>query len=61
MNDQFVTMKPYWLGNLDLKYKIKQNAEAFLNVANLLNKNYERIKGYGEEKISFYGGVNYKF
>jgi outer membrane cobalamin receptor len=54
-------MKPYWLGNLDLKYKIKQNAEAFLNVANLLNKNYERIKGYGEEKISFYGGVNYKF
>lgn len=59
--DEFVILKPYILGNIYINYKLSSNTIIFLNVKNILNKDYETIKGYQEEKLSFYGGLKIKF
>ena len=39
---------------------IADNKTIFLRIDNILNKDYERIKGYQEERIAFYGGLKIK-
>jgi vitamin B12 transporter len=61
MTDAFVQLKPYFLANLAFNYNLTANKTFFLKIDNILNKNYERIKGYQEEKVAFYGGLKMKF
>jgi len=61
VNDLFVKMKPYFLGNLSLEYLVKEDTSVYLNIHNIFNRDYEQIKGFQEEKLSFYGGVKMKF
>jgi vitamin B12 transporter len=60
-SDEFVTMKSYILGNLSFSYLLKNDIYLFANINNILDKDYERIKGYQEERTSFYAGVRCKF
>jgi outer membrane cobalamin receptor len=50
-------MKPYWLFNSHLEYKIKENLLARFHIENILNTKYEEIDGFGSPglytKLSF--------
>ncbi|MFH1771459.1 MAG: TonB-dependent receptor [Candidatus Omnitrophota bacterium] len=59
--DSFVPMKPYTLVNLNCNYRLNDKSTLFIKVNNLLNKDYERIKGYQEEKLSLYTGFKCEF
>ncbi len=61
MFDEFVTMKAYLLGNLSFDYAVDEHTSLFLKVHNIFNKDYERIKGYQEEKLSLYAGARLRF
>ena len=60
ITDEFVKLKPYCLANLSFNYSLADNKTIFLRIDNILNKDYERIKGYQEEKIAFYSGLKIK-
>ncbi|MCX7661165.1 MAG: TonB-dependent receptor, partial [Candidatus Omnitrophica bacterium] len=59
--DEFAIMKPYILSNIIVHYNLWENISLFMNINNILNKDYEKIKGYQEEKRSIYGGIKIKF
>jgi len=61
MTDAFVKMKPYFLANFVLDYSLTKNKTVFLKINNLLDKDYEQIKGYQQERLAFYGGLKAKF
>ncbi|MBN2483309.1 MAG: TonB-dependent receptor [Candidatus Omnitrophica bacterium] len=61
MFDEFVTMKSYLLGNLSFEYAVGEHNVVFFKINNLFDKDYERIKGYQQERISFYGGMKLNF
>ena len=61
MTDAFVKMKPYFLANLVLNYNLTANKTFFIKINNLLDKDYEQIKGYQQERLAFYGGLKAKF
>ena len=61
MTDKFVSMKAYLLGNFSLEYQMSDNSILFFKINNIFDKDYERIKGFQEERLSFYGGIKHKF
>jgi vitamin B12 transporter len=56
-----VTLPEYTLINVSLGYDLFKYAQFFLRFDNLLNKQYELIKGYGSPGFSLYGGVKLDF
>ena len=56
-----VTLPEYTLLNAVFSYDLTLNAQAFLRLDNILNEEYEMIKGYGAPGFSVYGGVNLIF
>jgi len=56
-----VTLPEYTLINASLGYDLFKYAQFFLRFDNLLNKQYELIKGYGSPGFSVYGGVKLDF
>ncbi len=59
--DEFVEMKPYLEGSIYVGYNLFKEAFIFLEVHNLWDKDYERIKGFQEQARSFYGGFRLRF
>jgi len=49
------------LANFVLDYSLTKNKTVFLKINNLLDKDYEQIKGYQQERLAFYGGLKAKF
>ncbi|MCL2761566.1 MAG: TonB-dependent receptor, partial [Desulfuromonadales bacterium] len=47
----------YSLINLNASYELHKNIAIYIRIANLLNKSYSEIAGYGTPGISVYGGV----
>lgn len=56
-----ITMPSYTLLDAALSYDIIPNAEIFLRLDNILDEDYELIKGYGTPGFSAYGGVKVLF
>lgn len=56
-----VTLSEYTLLNAVFSYDLTLNAQAFLRLDNILNEEYEMIKGYGAPGFSVYGGINLIF
>ncbi len=56
-----VTLSEYTLLNSVLSYDMTPHAQAFLRLDNILNEEYELIKGYGVPGFSVYGGINLFF
>ena len=56
-----VTLSAYTLLNAVFSYNLTHNAQAFLRLDNILNEEYEMIKGYGAPGFSAYGGINLLF
>jgi vitamin B12 transporter len=51
-----VHMAPYTLINAALSYDILPSIQLYLRMDNILDQQYERIKGYGTPGFSMYGG-----
>ncbi len=51
----------YVLANLALSYQLTEQLEIFGRIHNLLNENYEVIRGYNSYDRSYYVGLNYTF
>ncbi|MCD8350720.1 MAG: TonB-dependent receptor [Planctomycetaceae bacterium] len=43
------------------KWKLNDNFEIFGRVENLFNKKYSQIRGFGTERLSFFGGITASF
>lgn len=56
-----VTLSEYTLLNAVFSYDLTLNAQAFLRLDNILNEEYEMIKGYGVPGFSVYGGIDLFF
>jgi len=56
-----VKLDPYTLVNLAASYDISKNFQLFGRVENLLDKEYEEVKGYGTPGLSFFGGMKLNF
>jgi vitamin B12 transporter len=52
-----VVLNNYTLVNLALSYKLSKHCTVFGRLMNLLDSNYENVKGYGAPRISAYGGI----
>ncbi|MDO8137372.1 MAG: TonB-dependent receptor [Candidatus Brocadiales bacterium] len=51
----------YFLVNVKLKQKVTKFMEAFANVENLTNKNYELEKSFPMPETNFYGGLTFSW
>ncbi len=60
-NENKIKLKPHFLANLSLIYKLNKNLNFFLRFENLFNEKYEDIYGYQSPKFSTYMGLKYKF
>ena len=56
-----VTLSEHTLLNAVFSYDLTLNAQAFLRLDNILNEEYEMIKGYGAPGFSAYVGINLIF
>lgn len=56
-----IRMPSYTLINGAVSYDLIQNAQVFLRLDNILDDEYEMIKGYGTPGFSAYGGVKILF
>jgi vitamin B12 transporter len=56
-----VSLNQYTLVNLSASYDISKNFQLFGRVENLLDKEYEEVKGYGTPGLSFFGGIRLNF
>lgn len=56
-----VNLDGYTLVNLAASYELTKNFQIFGRVENLLDKEYEEVKGYGTPGISFFGGIKLSF
>jgi len=56
-----VTISSYTLINAVTSYDILQNAQVFLRLDNVLDEEYEVIKGFGTPGLSVYGGFKIYF
>jgi vitamin B12 transporter len=56
-----VKLDGYTLVNLAASYDLTKNFQIFGRVENLLDKEYEEVKGYGTPGISFFGGIKLSF
>jgi outer membrane cobalamin receptor len=55
------TIKPYWLFNSHLEYKIKENILARFHIENILNTKYEEIDGFGSPGLYTKLSLRYSF
>lgn len=56
-----VELGGYLLANLAASYDITSRLQLYARVENLLNRQYEEVKGYGAPGIGGYGGVKVSF
>ena len=56
-----VKLDRYTLVNLAASYDITKNVQLFGRVENLLDKEYEEVKGFGTLGLSFFGGIKLNF
>ena len=56
-----IVMKGYNLVNVVFSYDWHPSVQPFLRLDNLLNEEYEVIKGYGTPGFSIYGGIQLHF
>jgi len=56
-----VKLDQYTLVNLAASYDISKNFQLFGRVENLLDKDYEEVKGYGTPGLSIFGGIKLSF
>jgi len=56
-----VILDQYTLVNLAASYDISKNFQLFGRVENLLDKDYEEVKGYGTPGLSIFGGMKLSF
>lgn len=56
-----VSMPSYTLVNAVISYDLSDNHNIFLHLQNILNQEYEIIKGYGTPGFSAYGGFRIRF
>ena len=58
---RMVKLDQYTLVNLAVSYDITKNFQLFGRVENLLDKEYEEVKGFGTPGLSFFGGMKLSF
>lgn len=56
-----IKLKSYLLANMNLNYQVNENLEFSLRLENVLNRDYELVKGYQTPKFSWYAGTKIKF
>jgi len=56
-----VALADYTLLNSSVSYNLKRNAQIFFRLDNILNEEYETIKGYGTPGLSAFGGIKLDF
>ncbi|NOR13757.1 MAG: TonB-dependent receptor, partial [Candidatus Aminicenantes bacterium] len=56
-----VTLESYTLLNAAGFYDLFESLQLFLRLDNILNADYETIKGYGTAGFSIYGGIKANF
>lgn len=56
-----VKLDNYFLLNAKVAYQLADNMEVYVRGENLLNQDYQVIKGFGTPDISAYGGLTVKF
>ncbi|MBL7130812.1 MAG: TonB-dependent receptor [Candidatus Omnitrophica bacterium] len=54
-------LESYILADMAFNYAVNDKLDAFLRLENILNKDYEHIKGYQTPKFSWYLGANLTF
>lgn len=54
-------LKPYIMSNLALNYTVNEKWNMFLRLENVLDKDYELVKGYQTPKFSAYLGTKIRF
>jgi vitamin B12 transporter len=54
-------LKEYTVANAALNYELTKNFTMFADLQNILNKEYEEVRGNGEPGFAAYGGVRAKF
>ncbi|MBA7667413.1 Vitamin B12 transporter BtuB [subsurface metagenome] len=54
-----LTLPGYSLLNAAVSFNFTSSFQIFCRLDNILNKEYEMIKGYGTPGFSVYGGVNF--
>ena len=61
MASERVTLNSYILLNAALGYDIFSNLDVFIRMNNLLDQQYEVVKGYGTPGLSIYGGLQFNY
>jgi vitamin B12 transporter len=61
MTSTRVHMSPFTLFNAAASYEILPNIQLFLRLDNILDKQYEIVKGYGTPGLSAFGGIQAQF
>ncbi|OGV61907.1 MAG: hypothetical protein A2283_18475 [Lentisphaerae bacterium RIFOXYA12_FULL_48_11] len=56
-----IDLDSYTLVNMVASYDVSKNVQVFARVDNLLDEEYEEVKGYGTPGLSGYGGVKMTF
>ena len=56
-----VTLSDYTLASINARYKINDHTEYYLNIMNVLDKEYETIAGYNIPELSIYSGIRLNF
>lgn len=56
-----VTLADYTLSNTIISYDITPQVQAYVRMDNILNEQYEMVKGYGAPRFSAYGGITLNF
>ncbi|MDD5422482.1 MAG: TonB-dependent receptor [Candidatus Omnitrophota bacterium] len=54
-------LKPYTVVNISTNYKIAKNLDIYLKIANMFNKRYEEVRGFGESPFAAYAGAKSSF
>ncbi len=52
-----ITLDPYTLVNLAVRYQATQNVQLYGRIDNLLNEDYQTANGYNQDNIAAYAGV----
>jgi vitamin B12 transporter len=54
---ELVDLRPYWLANARLAYRLSGGIEAHVRVANLLGSHYQDLVGYRTEGRTIHAGL----
>ena len=61
-NDDLATVRlaPYARIDLSASYRVNSEVSIFARIENLLNADYQNVKGYNTAGFSAYGGLNWR-